>query len=142
MAREVDVMLVEDNPDDATLTLRSLGKAGAADKVLHVEDGAHALEVLLGANGLAKLPRFILLDLKLPKVSGLEVLRQLKANARTRRIPVVVLTSSKEERDVAESYQLGVNSYVVKPVGFEEYTAAVVDLARYWTQLNEVGDRL
>jgi len=141
MEQEVDVVLVEDNPDDATLTLRSLSKAGAADKVLHIEDGAHALEVLLGADRLTKPPRFILLDLKLPKVSGLEVLRQIKADARTRRIPVVVLTSSKEERDVAASYDLGVNSYVVKPVGFEEYTAAVADVARYWNNLNEVGGR-
>ncbi|MFO7189682.1 MAG: response regulator [Pseudomonadota bacterium] len=132
---EVDVLLVEDNPDDAELTLRALRKSNVAERLLHVDDGAKAIEFLFGG---AKPPRFILLDLKLPKIDGLEVLRRVKADARTRTIPVVVLTSSKEERDVMASYDLGVNSYIVKPVGFEQYMRTISEVGRYWNDLNQL----
>lgn len=135
---EVDVLLVEDNPDDAELTLRALRKSNVADRLLHVDDGAKAIDFLFGRAG-GKLPRFILLDLKLPKIDGLEVLRRVKGDSRTRTIPVVILTSSKEERDVATSYDLGVNSYIVKPVGFEQYMRTVSDVGRYWNDLNQLA---
>ena len=146
-ATEVEVLLVEDNPNDAELTLRALREAVPRDRVRHVDDGVKALEALFGpqgmAEGKAKPPRVILLDLKLPRMDGLEVLRRVKADERTRGIPVVVLTSSKEERDINESYRLGANSYLVKPVGFDEYLAAVSWIGRYWAKLNQppVGDR-
>lgn len=134
---DVDVLLVEDNPDDAELTLRALRKSNATDRLLHVDDGAKAIDYLF--ESCEKLPRFILLDLKLPKIDGLEVLRRVKTNERTRGIPVVILTSSKEERDVVASYGLGVNSYIVKPVGFEQYMQTVADVGRYWNELNQLA---
>lgn len=134
---EVDVLLVEDNPDDAELTLRALRKSHATDKLLHVDDGAKAIDFLFG-DALRKSPRFILLDLKLPKIDGLEVLRRVKSDERTRTIPVVVLTSSKEERDVVESYGWGANSYVVKPVSFDQYMSVVSEVGRYWHDLNQL----
>jgi len=139
---DIDVILVEDNPNDAELTLRALGKAVSRDRVLHVEDGVKAIELIFGAQGLLaqarpRLPRMILLDLKTPKVDGLEVLRRLKSDARTRKVPVVVLTSSKEERDIEESYALGANSYLVKPVGFGEYVGTVGAAASYWMSVNQ-----
>jgi two-component system, response regulator len=133
MERIADLLLVEDNPDDAELTLRALGKTITTERVLHVDDGAKAIEALFGPGAP---PRFILLDLKLPKVDGLEVLRRIKSDERTRAVPVVVLTSSQEDRDVAESYRLGVNSYIVKPVNFEQYIAIVSQVGRYWRELN------
>ncbi len=139
---EIEVLLVEDNPNDAELTLRALRSSVPRERLAHVDDGVKALEILFGDRGLAartgaSMPRMILLDLKLPKVDGLEVLRRVKTDDRTRAIPVVVLTSSKEERDINESYRLGVNSYLVKPVGFDEYVAAVADAGRYWMALNQ-----
>ncbi|HKY01503.1 MAG TPA: response regulator [Burkholderiales bacterium] len=134
---EVDILLVEDNPDDAELTLRALRKSNATDKLLHLDDGAKAIDYLFNP-ACAKLPRFILLDLKLPKIDGLEVLRRVKGDQRTRGVPVVVLTSSKEERDVMASYGLGVNSYVVKPVSFDHYMRIVADVGRYWNELNQL----
>ena len=138
---DVEVLLVEDNPNDAELTMRALRASVRGERFLHAEDGVMALGMLFGEGGaparLAKLPRMILLDLKLPKLDGLEVLRRVKQDERTRSIPVVVLTSSKEARDIAESYRLGANSYLVKPVGFEEYIAAIREACRYWLVLNQ-----
>jgi two-component system, response regulator len=138
----VEILLVEDNPRDAELTLRALKKSNLANKVYVVEDGEKALNYIF-ANGdyahrnMAHAPKVILLDLKLPKVDGLEVLRKIKADERTRTIPVVVLTSSREERDMVESYKLGVNSYIVKPVDFDKFLDSVGELGLYWLLLNQ-----
>jgi two-component system response regulator len=137
-----DILLVEDNPTDAEMTLRVLAKHNLAEHVEWVDDGAKALAVLFEENpeggGPLSVPKLILLDLKLPKVDGIEVLRRLKADARTRTIPVVMLTSSAEERDIAESYRLGVNSYVVKPVDFAQFSEAVAKAGLYWMRVNKV----
>lgn len=138
---EVGILLVEDNPTDAELTIESLREVNLANHLHWVKDGAEALDFVLGREGAAlrsgqDVPRVILLDLRLPKVDGLEVLRALKADARARLIPVVVLTSSKEDRDVVESYQLGVNSFVSKPVTFEEFARVVSQLGLYWLLVN------
>jgi two-component system response regulator len=132
----VEILLVEDNPNDAELTLRVFDKHHLTNRIHLVRDGAEALEFLFNANTQASL-KVILLDLKLPKVDGLEVLRRLKADAQTRTIPVVVLTSSREERDIVESYQLGVNSYIVKPVDFGQFTDSIRQLGLYWLLLNQ-----
>lgn len=132
----VDILLVEDNPDDAELTLHALRKAKLANEIHVLRDGAEALDFLHGPQATQSKPRVILLDLKLPKVSGLEVLKRLKADPATSKIPVVVMTSSREDRDVEEAYKLGVNSYVVKPVEFEGFTQAVCNLGLYWLVLN------
>lgn len=139
---EVEILLVEDNSSDAELTLRALRKHNLANRVFHVKDGAEALEFIFahGAYDQRRVedtPRVIFLDLKLPKVDGIEVLQKIKSDERTRKIPVVVLTSSKEDRDVVESYRLGVNSYIVKPVEFESFIRAVSDLGFYWLLLNQ-----
>ena len=139
---EVEILLVEDNPHEAALTIRSLKKHNLANKLLHIDDGAEALDFIFskgkyaGNKSIFK-PSLILLDLKLPKVDSLEILRQLKANERTSIIPVVILTSSKEENDIITSYQLGINSYIVKPVNFESFTKAVAELGMYWVLLNQ-----
>ena len=139
---EVEILLVEDNPNDEELTLRALRKHNLANRVHVVRDGAEALEFIFATgvynnrkveNG----PKVVLLDLKLPKVDGLEVLRRIKSDERTKVIPVVVLTSSKEERDIVESYKLGVNSYIVKPVDFDKFIQAVTQLGFYWLLLNQ-----
>ena len=134
--------MVEDNPNDVELTLRALKKNNLTNKVHVVKDGAEALEYIFanGAYAHRKIedhPRVILLDLKLPKVDGLEVLRRIKSDERTKMIPVVVLTSSKEERDLVESYRLGANSYIAKPVDFESFVKAVSELGLYWLLLNQ-----
>ena len=138
----VEILLVEDNPNDAELTLRSLKKNNVSNRIHVVRDGAEALEFIFGkgaydGRNLNDGPRVILLDLKLPKVDRLEVLRQIKNDRHARRIPVVVLTSSKEEKDIVESYKLGVNSYIVKPVDFAQFTDAVRQLGLYWVLLNQ-----
>ena len=138
----VELLLVEDNPQDLELTLRALQKAHIANRIQIARDGVEALDYIFGEGAFAgrrieDAPRVILLDLKLPKVDGLEVLQRIKGDPRTKTIPVVILTSSKEQRDVVESYRLGENSYIVKPVNFEGFTAAVRDLGLYWLLLNE-----
>lgn len=139
--RIVEILLVEDNPNDAELTVRALKKHNLANRLHHVKDGAEALDFIF-CNGayagrrVEETPKVILLDLKLPKVDGLEVLRRVKSDQRTKATPVVVLTSSREERDIVESYRLGVNSYIVKPVEFESFARAVSDLGLYWMLLN------
>jgi len=138
----VEILLVEDNPCDAELTLHSLKSSHLTNHIEVVRDGAEALDFIFCTGSYAHRsidngPRVILLDLKLPKVDGLEVLQKIKSDPRTRVIPVVVLTSSREERDIVESYQLGVNSYIVKPVNFEQFTEAVRQLGLYWRLLNQ-----
>jgi len=133
------ILLVEDNPDDVALTLRALKSHKIGNEVVVLEDGEQALDYLFGSNGgtaADDLPALVLLDLKLPKVTGLEVLQHIRADERTRVLPVVVLTSSGEERDVVESYSLGANSYVRKPVDFLEFTEAARQLGLYWLILN------
>jgi len=130
----VDILLVEDNPNDAELTQRALRKNDLDAQLDIARDGAEALEYLLSSR---PKPKVIFLDLKLPKIDGIEVLRRLRADPRTKSIPVVVLTSSQEERDIEESYRLGVNSYVVKPVEFDQFFKTVSDLGKYWLVLNK-----
>jgi two-component system, response regulator len=138
----LEILLVEDNPDDVELTLRALNTHNLANRVKVVSDGVEALEYLRPEDAAHPpadgYPKLVLLDLKLPRVGGIEVLQRLKASERTRTIPVVVLTSSREESDLVASYQLGVNSYIVKPVDFEQFMHAVGELGLYWLLLNEV----
>jgi two-component system response regulator len=139
--KEVEILLVEDNPTDAELAIRALKKSNLANKLVWVKDGAEALDFIFATGAYSDRqmtcgPKVILLDLRLPKVDGMEVLRRIKGDERTRTIPVVVLTSSKEDRDVAESYKLGVNSYISKPVGFDEFAKTVSELGLYWLLVN------
>lgn len=140
------ILLVEDNPDDEALTLRAFGKNKIKNEVVVARDGAEALDYLFATGShdgrdVMDLPQVVLLDLKLPKVDGLEVLRRIRADERTRLLPVVILTSSKEERDVIEGYRLGANSYVHKPVNFDEFVDAARQLGLYWLLLNEPPPR-
>jgi CheY-like chemotaxis protein len=140
-AKEVEILLVEDNPTDAELCIRALKKNKLANSLVWVKDGAEALDFLFATGvysgrSVTCPPKVVLLDLRLPKVDGMDVLRRVKADERTRSIPVVVLTSSKEDRDVAESYQLGVNSYISKPVEFDEFAKTVSELGMYWLLVN------
>jgi two-component system response regulator len=132
----VEVLLIEDNPDDAELTIRVLKKHNLANNLVHLHDGEEALKFLL-ADGNNNVPKLILLDLKMPKVDGIEVLRRIKNHDQKKVIPVVILTSSKEERDIVESYHLGVNAYVVKPVEFDKFVEAVAKLGLFWLLLNQ-----
>ena len=132
----VEILLVEDNPDDAGLTIRALKKHNLSNHLLHLQDGDEALHFLFSKE-LNQLPKLILLDLKMPKVDGIEVLRRVKADPEKRIIPIVVLTSSKEERDIIESYQLGVNAYIVKPVDFDKFVQAVSEIGFFWLLLNQ-----
>jgi CheY-like chemotaxis protein len=138
---DTEILLVEDSPYDAELTIRELRRHHLANKLVHLKDGAEALEFIFGTGAYAGRdishhPKVVLLDLKLPKVDGLEVLQAIKSNDRTKTIPVVVMTSSQEQRDVVDSYHLGVNSYVVKPVDFDHFSKAVSELGCYWVLLN------
>ena len=137
----VEILLVEDNPNDAEMTLHALQQNKLSNRIYLARDGVEALDFLFctgphADRAIENGPKVILLDLKLPRVDGIEVLRRVKADRRTRSIPVVVLTSSREERDLVESYQLGANSYIVKPVDFEQFTQAVREIGLYWLLLN------
>lgn len=139
---EVEILLVEDNPDDAELTILALKRFNLANRLLWVKDGAEALDFLYGSGGysgrdITRQPRLVLLDLFLPQVSGIEVLRRIKGDERTHRIPVVVLTASKKDADAKECYRLGVNSYIAKPLAFDEVVKVVSELGLYWLQLNK-----
>jgi CheY-like chemotaxis protein len=138
----VEILLVEDDRNDEELALYALTKHNLANRIEVMRDGAEALDYVFCAGAYAHrrmedIPKVVLLDLKLPKVDGLEVLKRIKADLRTRTIPIVVLTSSRQERDIVESYQLGANSYIVKPVDFEQFTEAVRQLGLYWVLLNQ-----
>ncbi len=139
---EKKILLVEDNPDDVELTLRAFKGKNIANEVVVARDGAEALDYLFGTGvyedrDITKKPTIVLLDLKMPKVDGLEVLRRIRADERTKLIPVIILTSSKEEQDLIKSYSLGANSYVRKPVDFTQFSEAVKQLGLYWLLLNE-----
>ena len=139
---EVEILLVEDNLSDAELIVRALRKVNLANHLVHVKDGEEALQFIFATGSFSgrerkNMPRVILLDIKMPKVDGIEVLRQIKANSETKRIPVVIMTSSKEEQDIIRSYELGVNSFVVKPVEFNDFAKAVSELGLYWVLINQ-----
>lgn len=139
---EVEILLVEDNMSDAELIIRALRKVNLANNVVHLKDGAEALSFIFGTGDYAdrdvkKIPKVILLDIKMPRVDGIEVLRQLKSNDCTKLIPIVIMTSSKEEQDIIISYKLGVNGFVVKPVEFFEFAKAVTALGLYWVLVNQ-----
>lgn len=139
----VEILLVEDNTDDAELTIRELSKHNMANNLLHVKDGEEALEFIFctgkfaGKREIEYLPKLMLLDIHMPKVSGIEVLEIVKGDTRTRTIPIVVLTSSNESPDINKCYHLGANSYIVKPVNFDGFTQAIKNIGSYWIQLNQ-----
>jgi two-component system, response regulator len=140
--KAIDILLVEDNPNDAELTVRALKKRNLANRLTVVDDGVEALDIIFARGKYtsrvnANQPKVVLLDLKLPKVSGLEVLKEIKSDARTMNIPVVIVTSSREDPDIAEAYALGANSYVVKPVNFEQFLEAMGSLGLYWLLVNQ-----
>jgi len=144
--RKIDILLVEDNPDDADLTIRALKKNGLASSIIHLQDGEEALDFIFCKGAYSdrvfeEMPKLLILDLKMPKVDGIEVLRQVKSDARTRAMPVVLFTSSNEERDITKSYQSGVNSYIVKPVEFESFVKVVSNVGLYWLSLNQIPHR-
>ncbi len=139
---EVEILLVEDNPADVELTLRALKKNNLANNIYVVNDGEQALDFIFARGKYSvrnskSFPKIIFLDLKLPKVGGLEVLAEIKGNSKTRMIPIVMLTSSKEEKDIIESYKLGVNSYIVKPVDFDKFIDSVKEIGMYWLLVNQ-----
>ena len=139
---ELEILLVEDNPHDAELTIRALKKHQAANNIVHLKDGAEALDFIFAEGAykdrnIQNRPKVILLDLKMPKVDGIEVLKKVKGNNITRKIPVVVLTSSREDPDIDKCYELGANSYIVKPVEFNNFLKAIRDLGLYWKILNQ-----
>jgi two-component system response regulator len=139
---QIEILLVEDNMDDAEMTIHALRKNNLANKLIHMKDGEEALDFLFGTGNFIGRdvnlkPSLILLDLKMPKVDGLEVLERVKSNEATKKIPVVILTSSKEDPDVSKCYELGANSYIVKPVEFESFIKAVSELGMYWMILNQ-----
>ena len=142
MQSEVDILLVEDNESDAEMTMRALKKNHLANRLLHVSNGVEALDFLFAEGAycgrqMENIPKVILLDLKMPKISGIEVLKKIKLDVRTKKIPVVVLTSSKEDPDIKQCYELGANGYVVKPVAFDHFHKAISDLGLYWLIVNQ-----
>ena len=141
--KSTDILIVEDNPNDALLTIRSLKEHNLANNIVHVRDGQQALDYLFAEGGYSdrdplNLPKAILLDLKLPKLDGLQVLARIRGDERMKCVPVVILTSSQEEGDLVKSYKLGANSYIVKPVEFESFSAAIKQLGLYWLLLNKL----
>jgi two-component system response regulator len=140
-SKEVEILLVEDNPDDAELTIRALRKQNLANNLTHLTDGSEALDFIFGLGKYSgqdlTFPKVILLDLKMPKVNGMQVLEKIKADPRTKSIPVVILTSSAEDPDIKRSYELGANSYIVKPVEFNNFSRAVAELGLYWVVVNK-----
>lgn len=139
---EIEILLIEDNLSDAEMTIRILRKSNIANKIIHLEDGFEALEFIFGTGeyanrNISNLPKVILLDLKMPRMDGIEVLRKIKGEEHTRKIPVVVLTSSKEDPDIETCYDLGVNAYVVKPVEIEAFSKAISDLGLFWLLINQ-----
>jgi len=139
--QDIQILLVEDNKSDAMLTIRALKKHNLANNLIHLIDGAQALDFVFGrgeflGRDIGNKPKVIFLDIKMPKLSGLEVLKAIKADERTKAIPIVMMTSSKEEVDIVASYELGANSYVVKPVGFENFSKTIVELGFYWQVVN------
>lgn len=142
MNNQADIILIEDNPFEAELAFHSFEKNHLINRVIHLDDGAEALDFIFSKGnyesriGLPN-PKLILLDLNLPKINGIEILKQIKANEKTRNIPVVIMTSSREEKDIIESYNCGVNSYLVKPVNFETFTKSITNLGFYWVILNQ-----
>ena len=142
MNTQVEILLIEDNLNDAELAIRALKKNNLVNRLIHLKDGSEALDFIFAEGTYAgrdidNLPRLILLDLKMPKVNGIEVLQRLKSDSRTKKIPVVVLTSSKEDPDIKVCYELGANSYVVKPVQFDGFVKAVNELGMYWMLINQ-----
>ncbi len=139
----IDVLLVEDNPNDAELAIRGLNKNNLVNNLLHVKDGEEALDFIFatgkfaGKRDVSHFPKVVLLDIQMPKVNGIEVLRKIKSDPSTKSIPVVVLTSSKEDPDIEKCYELGANSYIVKPVNFEAFAEAIKNLGFYWLFLNQ-----
>jgi two-component system response regulator len=136
MLNEVEILLIEDNPDDADLAIRALRKHKLADNLLHLNDGEEALTYLF-SDKITSIPKVILLDLKMPKIDGIEVLRKIKSDEARKIIPVVVLSSSREDRDILESYKLGVNAYIVKPVDYDKFTKAIAEIGFFWLLLNQ-----
>jgi two-component system response regulator len=144
--QSTDILIVEDNPNDALLTIRSLKEHNLANNIVHVSDGQEALDYLFAEGTYSdrnprNLPKAILLDLKLPKLDGLQVLARIRGDARLKCVPVVILTSSQEEGDLSKCYKLGANSYIVKPVEFENFSAAIKQLGLYWLLLNKLPDQ-
>jgi len=142
MKQEIEILLVEDNPSDAEMTIRALKKYNLANRLLHVKDGAEALDFIFATGSYAtrdieSIPNLILLDLKMPKINGKEVLQKLKEDERTKKIPIVMLTSSREDPDIKACYALGVNAYVVKPVEFDDFQKAISDLGLFWMIVNQ-----
>jgi CheY-like chemotaxis protein len=140
--QEVEILMVEDNPQDADLAIRALKKQNLANRLIHLTDGAQALDFIFGTGeyegrDVNNLPKVILLDLKMPKVNGMEVLERVKADARTKSIPVIILTSSAEDPDIKKSYSLGANSYIVKPVEFQNFSKTISELGMYWMVINK-----
>jgi len=143
MDLDAEILIIEDDPNDAEMIFDILKNSGVSNKIQFLEDGAKAIEYISNViykskKNLLVLPKLIMLDLKLPKINGLEVLRELKSDERSKRIPVVILSSSREESDIKISYDLGVNSYVVKPLIFDEFSNAIGNIASYWLDLNEI----
>lgn len=142
MENEIEILLVEDNPNDAEMTIRALRKNHLANRIVHLKNGAEALDFVYGkgtfeGRDVNAMPKVVLLDLKMPKVDGIEVLRTMKSNEVTKTIPVVILTSSKEDPDIKTCYELGANSYIVKPVGFDNFLKAISEIGFYWLLLNQ-----